>query len=567
MRQWIVAALLALRFGAAAQVHTFDTGSLDWGATGDPTSENAAWIANGGNPGGYIRVTDAAVGGTWYFDAPQDFTGNKCDAYGKFLRYDQFTSDTANQQQTAGRPDVLLFGAGLILAFDNPNNPGLSWTHYDVPLSAGAGWRINDNNGPLATETQIRAALADVSGLRIRGEYRSQDDFGGLDNVVLESNFRFDLDGNDDSGAFNGDYLSDTLCALPAGIVDEDIILTSEASVDSIRVRILFPLALEQLIASGSLPSSIMVQGLSSAQVTLVNTGQASTSDFVAALTALLFQDLSPTPLRDTRLIEFRVFTSCGEASVVNAYLPVFPKPFAGLDGDTTACAGGNALALFDLLGGAPEPGGFWKPATVTGGVFDPDRDAPGDYLYILPDAGECPGDTARVSVIVQQGFDLQNDTTICYEDTLALTIPPGLANWQWSDGSRGQSLAVTEPGEYGLSGQLGECTFSDNINVGFFTCRECPFYAPNAFSPNYDGDNDQFQVFLPCLWAQFRLEVFDRWGNLVFAADDPETGWNGAGRGREPVPGVYVWRVEWTGELFGQPRVVKKAGDVLLVR
>lgn len=566
MRQWIVILLFAAPGWLECQTHTFDTGNLGWGATGDPVSQTAAWLANGGNPGGYIRVTDASVGGTWYFDAPAAFTGNKCDAYGKFLRYDQFTSDTSNQQLTAGRPDVLIFGAGLILAFDNPNNPGLIWTHYDVPLDAAAGWRLNDNNGPLATEAQIRAVLADVSGLRIRGEYRSQEDFGGLDNVVLESNFNFDLDANDDSGAFNGDYLSDTLCALPAGIVDEDVALSSENGVDSIRVTILFATALESLQWSG-LPATLGVQVNSPGQLTLINKGNASTADFIAALHLLRFMDASPQPVRDTRLMEFRVFTLCGETAVVNSYLPVYAKPFAGADGDTTACAGGGVFALSGLLGGGPESGGYWLPATRTPGVFDPDRDAAGLYAYILPGAGACPGDTALATISVQKGFQLGADTTICFDDTLRLQVPSGVVNWQWNDGSRGSGFQITAPGLYSLEGRLGECVFSDSVLVDFYTCKECPFYAPNVFSPNDDGYNDYFQVFLPCNWLRFRLEIFDRWGNLVFAADDPELKWDGFSRGREPVPGVYVWRAEWTGELFGQPKTVKKSGDVLLLR
>lgn len=566
MRQWIVILLFATPWTLKCQTHTFDAGNLGWGATGDPVSQTAAWLANGGNPGGYIRVTDASVGGTWYFDAPAAFTGNKCDAYGRFLRYDQFTSDTSNQQLTAGRPDVLIFGAGLILAFDNPYNPGLSWTHYDVPLDAAAGWRINDNNGPLATEAQIRAALADVSGLRIRGEYRSQEDFGGLDNVVLESNFNFDLDANDDSGAFNGDFLSDTLCALPAGIVDEDVVLSSENGVDSIRITILFGTALESL-EWNSLPAEINVQVSSAGQITLVNGGNASTADFIAAMKAIFYRDAAPQPLRDTRLLEFRVFTLCGETAVVNAYLPVYAKPFAGFDGDTTACAGSAGFALLALLGGNPGDEGYWQPATRMPGIFDPGRDAAGLYSYIIPGAGACPGDTALAAVTVQTGFDLGRDTTVCYEDTLTLHVPAGVLNWQWNDGSRGSTLAATGPGLYSLEGRLGECVFSDSVRIDYYTCRECPFYAPNAFSPNDDGENDRFQVFLPCNWLRFRLEIFDRWGGLVFAADDPETAWDGTARGREPSQGVYIWRVEWTGELFGQPRIVKKSGDVLLLR
>ena len=132
---------------ARGQTSTFDSGNEGWETNGDATSPTAAWIASGGNPGGHIRVTDQSVGGTWYFQAPGKFLGNKCDAYGTWLRYDQYTSDTSHQQLSGGDPDVILFGGGLQLVFDNAYNPGLTWTHYDILLKEDAGWHIGDQIG------------------------------------------------------------------------------------------------------------------------------------------------------------------------------------------------------------------------------------------------------------------------------------------------------------------------------------------------------------------------------------------------------------------------------------
>lgn len=566
MKNLFAAWALLIPAALFSQINTFDANNAGWGATGDPLSPVAAWFATGGNPGGHIRVTDASIGGTWYFDAPPEFTGNKCDAYGKFLHYDQFTSDTSSQQLTAGNPDVLLIGGGFTLAFDNPNNPGLDWTHYDVPLIETAGWRLNNNNGPPATAAQMRAALADVVGLRIRGEYRSQDDFGGLDNVVFESAFRFDLDGDDSSGAPNGDFWADTICAPPARIADADAVLTSEAAIDSIQIQLLSAAGLET-IAVGALPASVAATVFSNSQITLLNTGGATAADLLSALQNLSYQDFSPQPTRGVRLVAFRVFTGCGEAAAVHARVPYFPAVTTGPGRDTALCAGSAPLSLTALLAGGPDPSGYWQPTTTAAGVFDPARDQPGVFAYIVPDAGDCPGDTAWVSVALRQGFRLRPDTTICYDDTLVLTVPPGLDDWQWSDGSRTATLAVTAPGVFALAGRVGECVFSDSVAVDFFTCRECPFYAPNVFSPNDDGENDDFQVFLGCVWSNFRLEIYDRWGGLVFVSDDPEAGWNGRIRGKETAPGVYFWRAEWEGELFGAPQKVQKKGDVSLIR
>lgn len=83
-----------------------------------------------------------------------------------------------------------------------------------------------------------------------------------------------------------------------------------------------------------------------------------------------------------------------------------------------------------------------------------------------------------------------------------------------------------------------------------FYVCTDCiqilprRVYLPNAFSPNGDGKNDAFRV-LP-LEEGFRftrLEVFDRWGQPVFAGDDLAE-WKGEGKNGQPLdPGAYSYR------------------------
>ncbi|MEO1715053.1 MAG: gliding motility-associated C-terminal domain-containing protein, partial [Bacteroidota bacterium] len=72
--------------------------------------------------------------------------------------------------------------------------------------------------------------------------------------------------------------------------------------------------------------------------------------------------------------------------------------------------------------------------------------------------------------------------------------------------------------------------------------------FAPNVFSPNFDGINDDFQLFiesdLPL--ENYELQVYDRWGNRVFAASDPTQSWDGRYRGQVVPAGVYSWYAKW---------------------
>ena len=67
-------------------------------------------------------------------------------------------------------------------------------------------------------------------------------------------------------------------------------------------------------------------------------------------------------------------------------------------------------------------------------------------------------------------------------------------------------------------------------------------FYVPNAFTPNGDGRNDVFSAEVSEA-KHFRMEVYSRWGELIFATNDAATGWDGSFRGTASKQDTYVWR------------------------
>jgi gliding motility-associated-like protein len=69
--------------------------------------------------------------------------------------------------------------------------------------------------------------------------------------------------------------------------------------------------------------------------------------------------------------------------------------------------------------------------------------------------------------------------------------------------------------------------------------------YIPNAFTPNNDGVNDVFLVQGADIDPNdFEFSVFNRWGDLVFATNDPTVAWTGGDQGGEYYVqnGVYNW-------------------------
>ncbi|MEY4107003.1 MAG: hypothetical protein RL181_1345 [Bacteroidota bacterium] len=206
----------------------------------------------------------------------------------------------------------------------------------------------------------------------------------------------------------------------------------------------------------------------------------------------------------------------------------------------------------------------------------------PGNYRLTVQDANGCeytgrfdiaPGFTATL--------DLGPDRYISLGDRLQLTaqtnIPPkAIATLQWTrpDSLRnhiGATLNIQPLQTTWFAAVVSDtngCTALDSVQV--FVEPSQRLYIPNAFSPNNDGTNDVFMLFSgPEVVRIHSIQVFDRWGILVFEKqdfipNDPAFGWDGTYRGVLQNPGVYVFhgQVEY---LDG--RVERFKGDVTLMR
>lgn len=74
-------------------------------------------------------------------------------------------------------------------------------------------------------------------------------------------------------------------------------------------------------------------------------------------------------------------------------------------------------------------------------------------------------------------------------------------------------------------------------------------FYLPNAFTPNGDGLNDEFHaegLFI----KEFKIEIWNRFGEGVFAGTSFRQGWDGKVNGQVAPVDTYMYKVEATDKL-----------------
>ncbi len=87
--------------------------------------------------------------------------------------------------------------------------------------------------------------------------------------------------------------------------------------------------------------------------------------------------------------------------------------------------------------------------------------------------------------------------------------------------------------------------------------------YVPTAFSPNADALNDGFRV-LASRVKDFRLEIFNRWGEQIFLSTDAKKTWDGK-IGDDVVPsGLYVYLLRYTD---GNDQPMKQNGTISVVK
>jgi len=178
----LISTLLALAIPAASHASfliaesTFDAGNDGWDLRNDAT--DLTWTD------GHLMAADRGLGQTWYWDAPDAYLGDQSLALGGRLEFD--LSQSLGDAQYADE-DVYLLGGGMTLAIDAGDNPAIypEWSSYVVGLDAAAGWKVDLLSGRDATAEELATVLGGLTGVYIRGEYRTGEDVGRLDNVRL----------------------------------------------------------------------------------------------------------------------------------------------------------------------------------------------------------------------------------------------------------------------------------------------------------------------------------------------------------------------------------------------
>lgn len=221
---------------------------------------------------------------------------------------------------------------------------------------------------------------------------------------------------------------------------------------------------------------------------------------------------------------------------------------------NTGICPGGGAVPI----GGAPTASGGTPPYTYSwspaAGLNNPNianptalPSTPTTYTVTVSDSGGSRVDSVRVDLYSAPNIDAGPDVTI-NEGERAELQGTGGAQYYWYPTSTLTYPSTAEPDAepqvsttyYLMSLDEHGCVGYDSVRVNVIKGDILYFY--NTFTPNSDGDNDIWYVGNIFKYPDNKLQVYNRYGKVVFVAAPYMNHWDGRNFGEDVPSGTYYY-------------------------
>ncbi|NJK83498.1 MAG: gliding motility-associated C-terminal domain-containing protein, partial [Saprospiraceae bacterium] len=232
-------------------------------------------------------------------------------------------------------------------------------------------------------------------------------------------------------------------------------------------------------------------------------------------------------------------------------------------------------LQINQILGGTPP----YQYSFFEQELHDENPNRSKAYDIVITDSVGCRLDTTILVAIPEEWIlTLGEDILVNLGDDIQIEVfsnrPIQSIAWRNIDTSNCVNCAVIKTTAIDPATVFVEvmdergCLATDNLNIRIQ--KNYDVFCPNAFSPDGDGQNDSFTIYVgKDVKAIHTLQVFDRWGQSVFSKNNlmlnnPNEGWQGVLKGIPAPTGIYIYFAE-VEFIDGHHELFK--GDVLLTR
>ena len=236
-----------------------------------------------------------------------------------------------------------------------------------------------------------------------------------------------------------------------------------------------------------------------------------------------------------------------------------------------------DGQAFVVATGGTPNYSYLWSSSptdtnsTVTG-LFS------GSYQVVVTDANGCSisdsvtiVDPPMVNAAFTSNPNLPATLEIPNANVSFSNQSQNAVFYNWTFGDGGSSNDVDPSHVYNDAGVYcveliarDSAGCRDTLEVCAFTVVITEFVIPNTFTPNNDGRNDFFQIVGIEQYPNNHLQVFNRWGNLIYEKAQYDNSWSGNNyKTGDPLPDGAYFYIFKTG-VEGQEDLM---GDVVIFR
>ena len=249
----------------------------------------------------------------------------------------------------------------------------------------------------------------------------------------------------------------------------------------------------------------------------------------------------------------------CGTSATDTIFYEVTSPPLEVTTSPTVyLCPGESTLISALAFGGLGSYSYYWPHSGETSNQVWVSPFSTSNYQVEVSD--DCGTFSVFASIQVVVVKPDANFTVI--SDPVTENLPVSFQNlttngyaYQWFFGDGGYSDQIHSTHTYDTPGiyqvtlvatDSKGCVDSITIPVQIF--REFYIYIPNAFIPNGDRFNEVFAGSFVGV-KEIEIEIFNRWGQLVYTSSDLNFEWNGTYNGQRVQNGTYVWKLSFVPE------------------
>jgi gliding motility-associated-like protein len=192
---------------------------------------------------------------------------------------------------------------------------------------------------------------------------------------------------------------------------------------------------------------------------------------------------------------------------------------------------------------------GTWSPSSINTATV-------GRALYTFTPAADQCGTSSQIAIVINPlpALTMGPDLTIAAgaSTTLNVSVTGNIVSYQWKPSIGLNNATIKDPVASPSSTTVytlvviddNKCETSDSIKITV-SGGSSKILVPNAFSPNGDGINDTWMITNLSAYPGATVDVFNRYGQLVFHSENYNKAWDGNYNGNPLPMATYYYIID----------------------